>query len=331
MDNLTHGLLGLAIGSLRRPDGGPARGTPFSSTDKALLLGAAVAAELPDLDNLIPAANEVIHALHAHRGISHSLVAAPLWALAATALAALIFRGARAGPTFAYSLASVVFAHLAPDLWTGWGTRLLLPFSDERLSLDLTSVIDPFFTLPLIAAALYALLRRRRWRPALIAGLCLSAVYLGYRTTSRALLIGRLHDAYPAASRVEVFPALLSVSSWRFVAVHEDFYVAGVTSLGAPHFEQRQVPTSPPLPSRVRENSTVREALAWARMPVTSVEPLPGGVDRVQIGDLRYHLGGEPTLSIVVEVGADGEAQHAALDRGGSARELLGRWQSSRE
>ncbi|HYI03016.1 metal-dependent hydrolase, partial [Hyalangium sp.] len=57
MDNLTHGLLGVAVGALRRPD---TPGAPLSATDKAVLLGCALAAELPDLDNLLPAENSVV-------------------------------------------------------------------------------------------------------------------------------------------------------------------------------------------------------------------------------------------------------------------------------
>ena len=53
--------LGLALGALRRPDA-PA-GSPLSPTDKAVLLGSVLAAELPDLDTLLPAANSVDHAL----------------------------------------------------------------------------------------------------------------------------------------------------------------------------------------------------------------------------------------------------------------------------
>ena len=52
MDNLTHGLLGLALGALRRPEA-PA-GAPLSPTDKAVLLGCLLASELPDLDTLLP-------------------------------------------------------------------------------------------------------------------------------------------------------------------------------------------------------------------------------------------------------------------------------------
>lgn len=330
MDNLTHGLVGLAIGALRRPDGGPGRDRPFSPTDKAVLFASVVAAELPDLDTLLPAANEVMHALHAHRGISHALVITPLWALVAAGLACAIFRGARAGPAFAYALGAVIFAHVGPDLWTGWGTRALLPFTDARLHWDLTSVVDPTFTLPLIAGLVVALSKRARWRRALTVALAVSCVYLGFRTASRAILIERVEAAHPAASRVEVFPSLLSASAWRWVAVLPDGYAAGMAPLFGAVEEQRRIPTSALLPDELLENETVREALAWARLPSVSVEPLEDGGSQVRIADLRYHLGGEPTLSIVVDTSRDGATRSARLDRGGSAAEIAKRWRSAR-
>jgi len=330
MDNLTHGLVGLAIGALRRPDGGPGAGRPFSATDKAVLLASALAAELPDLDTLLPAANEVMHALHAHRGISHALLVAPAWAAVAAGIACAIFRGARAGQAFLFALGAVVFAHLAPDLWTGWGTRALLPFSDARLHWDLTSVVDPLFTLPLVAAAIFALVRRTRWRRALTVGLAISCAYLGFRTVSRAILVERVESSYPTASQVEVFPSLLSATRWRWVAALPEGYAAGAVGLLGAVEEQRVVPLSPPLPAALAENETVREALAWARLPSVSVEPLGDGGSQVRIADLRYHMGGEPTLSIVVDLDDRGEARDARLDRGGSASDIAARWRSSR-
>jgi inner membrane protein len=327
MDNLTHGLLGLAVGALRRPD---SAAPPLSATDKAVLLGCVLAAELPDLDTLLPAENSVVHALQAHRGLSHALLFTPVIALAATAVARLVFRSARTRPVFLSSLLSVTLAHLLADLWTGWGTRVLLPFSDRRLTLDWTMVVDPLVTLPLLAGAAVAWRRRALWRRALLVGAALCAAYLGLRIGLQTALSSRVRATYPAAERVQVFPALLSVTTWRYVAVLPEHYAAGtVSALGAPHEQARPpLPTPEALPSALRAVPTVREALAWARFPVVTSAPAPEGGTRVRIGDLRYHLQGRPTLEFVLELDANLRVRHAQLERGGSARELLRRWRS---
>ncbi|WP_224245500.1 metal-dependent hydrolase [Hyalangium gracile] len=327
MDNLTHGLLGLAIGALRRPD---AVGGPLSATDKAVLLGCALAAELPDLDNLLPAENSVVHALQAHRGLSHALVFTPVIALAATAVARLVFRTARTGPVFLYSLLSVHLAHLLADLWTGWGTRVLLPFSDRRWTLDWTMVVDPWVTLPLLAGAVWAWRRKALWRRALLVGAALSVAYLGLRITLQGVLSQRVRAASPGAERVQVFPAWLSVTTWRYVTVLPGEYRVGTISLGSGPQEERQWPRPSPdaLPERLRNLPTAREALAWARFPLVSTAPRQDGGSELRISDLRYHLHGEPTLQFVLELSPEGVLREARLERGGSAGELLRRWRT---
>jgi len=326
VDNLTHGLLGLALGALRRPEA-PA-GAPLSPTDKAVLLGSVLAAELPDLDTLLPAANSVDHALRAHRGLSHALAFAPVVALAATALALLVFRRARFLPVYRSSLLALLVAHLLADLWTGWGTRLLLPFSDQRLTLDWTMVVDPLVTLPLLVGAVWAWRRRALWRRALLVGLACSAAYVGVRGVLQATLTSRVREAWPEAERVQAFPSWLSLTTWRYVAVLPSEYVAGTVSPGAPPLEERRLPRPGPeaLSERMRAVPTVHEALAWARFPVISSGPTAEGRTAVRIGDLRYHLHGEPTLAFVLELGPDLTVTEARLERGGSARELLERW-----
>jgi inner membrane protein len=324
MDNLTHGLLGLAVAAMRRPD---AHGSP-SATDKAVILACVTAAELPDLDSLWPAPNEVINALQAHRGFSHSLLFAPVVALVATVAARLIFRGGRFRPIYGYSLAAVIFAHLIPDLWTGWGTRVLIPLSYQRFSWDMTMVVDPFVTIPLLIGAAWALFLRDRWRQAVLGGALITLVYLLGRGAAYSVLQTRLTAAFPTASKVQVFPTWLGLTTWRYVAVLPSEYLAGsVTLTGEPQVEKRK-PVPPPdvLPPAMRAIPTVREALAWARFPLISAAATQGGGTEIRISDLRYHLRGEPTLTFVLQIGADRTVQGARLDRGGTASELLERW-----
>ncbi len=328
MDNLTHGLFGLAIGALRPPDVRPGAPESASPTDRAVLVASVLAAELPDLDTLLARGDAVTVALQAHRGLSHALISAPVVALVATLAARAVFRGARWAPVFLTSLASVVFAHLLPDLWTGWGTRLLLPFSDARLSLDWTMVVDPWVTLPLLAGAVVAWRRRAAWRRALLVGFACSAAYVGLRVATWAALTQRVEATYASAEAVRVFPLPFSAGTWRYVAtLPGGVLAAGDVPLAGPPVEAGREPASEDvLTEDLRAVPTVREALAWARFPRVSLEPLPEGGQRIRIADLRYHLRGEPTLAFVIHLDAANTVQHAQLERGGSAKELLRRW-----
>ena len=334
MDMLTHGLFGLAVGALRQPDA--VTGQRLSATDRAVLVACVIAAELPDLDYLWPAGDGVLRTLRAHRGLSHSLLAAPLIAVAAAVLGTLLVRwrlrwreAVRPGPVFLWAWLAVVAAHLLPDLWTGWGTRLLTPLSSRRFALDWTMVVDPLVTLPLLVGALVAWRRRRgRWRRAILIGLAVAGAYVGSRVVVRQVLLARVHATYPSASVVEVFPSLLRPMTWRYVAVLDESYAAGTVGLRSVPEEQAR----PPRPrgevssAAVGQSSlAIHEALAWARFPVVALAQHTGGTSTLRIADLRYHAGGQPTLTFVFEL-QGGTVVSSRLDRGGSVSQLLRRW-----
>jgi inner membrane protein len=330
MDTLTHGLLGAAMAALplpRRLD--VAGATPL----RASLFVSVLAAELPDLDYLLPAGDAVLQTLSAHRGYSHSLVAAPAVALVAVLLTKLLFRRAAFGALYVRALLCVPLAHLLPDLWTGWGTRLFLPFSERRLALDWTMVIDPVFTAPLAVAAIWAVLKRSQFRPAMALGAGAAALYVVLRVASAAHLTEELRRAYPSAAGVHVFPSLLGVARWRYVAHLGNAYAVGSVALGQKPQEAARHPTPPRgiVDAASARAPTLREALSWARFPVVSTTPLDPATTRFSIVDLRYHLNGAPTLTFVIDVDRTGHVRAARLDRGGTPSELLKRLRSSRD
>lgn len=326
MDTLTHGLLGAVIGSLRAPRSGVACDESQPAVRAGMLAGI-LAAELPDIDYLLPAGDAVLHALKAHRGLTHALVAVPAVALVAALLAKLVFREARLGSLYARAFIAVPLAHLLPDLWTGWGTRLLLPFSERRIALDWTMVVDPFFTLPLAVGAAWALWRRTHFRRSLWLGAAVAGTYLTGRIATSWHLTGVVREAYPAAASVHVFPLPFSALGWRYVSRFEREYAAGAVGLGSGLQEHARVSSAPtgPVPDELASVPTVHEALAWARFPVVRVTELGPAEHSIQVADLRYHLHGKPTLAFVVTIAGDAVVD-ARLERGGNLGELFRRW-----
>jgi inner membrane protein len=328
MDTLTHGLLGAALAALPLPG---RLGRAGTKPVRAAIVVSVLAAELPDLDYLLPAKDAVLHTLSAHRGYSHSLLAAPLVALAAALLAKALFREAALAVLYVRALIAVPLGHLLPDLWTGWGTRLFLPFSERRMALDWTMVLDPVFTAPLLLAALWALFRRRQFRCAMAVGSAAAALYVALRVGASTHLTREVAGAYPDAASVHVFPAPLGVLRFRYVARFRSEYAVGSITLGKPPLESARhvaLPTGA-LSEPLQQVPTVREALSWARFPIVKSETV-GAVQRVSIADLRYHLAGAPTLTFVVDVARDGSVERARLERGGSAGELFRRLQQTR-
>ena len=141
MDSLTQIALGAAVGTavLGRKVG-----------PRAALWGA-VCGTLPDLDVLLPYGDPV-RDFTFHRAESHSL----FWlTVASPALALLIHRlHRRAGASYREWLALVWLAlvtHPLLDAMTVYGTQVLLPFSDYPVGVGSVFIIDPLYTVPLIA------------------------------------------------------------------------------------------------------------------------------------------------------------------------------------
>lgn len=231
MDNLTHGLLGAAIGMLRRRDAGPETDFPLhppAQTDRAVVWASFLTAELPDLDVFL-GSGEMGGYIH-HRGLTHSLVFAPVVAAAATALTKLVWREARSRTVFLWSLASVLVGHLVNDWMTGWGTRLLLPFSEARLGLDWIPIVDLLYTLPLLAAVMLAWRRPSLRRRAVTSVLGYLLVYaVGYRGVSHALVEAGTQQAYTGrqVEQMRVAPDLLNPLRWQVTVDLGDRYEQG--------------------------------------------------------------------------------------------------------
>src|SRR5580693_8223180 len=129
MDNVTHSLVGLMLGR-------------SWGKNAAMMV---VAANFPDIDVVSWAGGSLTY-IEAHRGIAHSLIAAPLLAL----IAMLLFRN-RSWQAYLLCLVGVM-SHLLLDWTNTYGIRMLLPFSGRWLRLDTVDVVDPWILLAFLLA-----------------------------------------------------------------------------------------------------------------------------------------------------------------------------------
>lgn len=122
---------------------------------QAMLIGG-VAALLPDLDVFLQKSSDPLFQLELHRQFSHALTTFPLLA---ALVATLSHRLSKArlpwGPTFVAALLGLVSAGLL-DACTSYGTQLLWPWSTHRFAFNLVPVVDPLFTIVLLALTVVA-------------------------------------------------------------------------------------------------------------------------------------------------------------------------------
>jgi inner membrane protein len=173
MDTLTHALSGALLARAT-----VAQGAPTCSMPRRIAAGF-FACAAPDLDFVAGFFGPVVY-LENHRGITHSLVMLPLWALLVSWALAKILREPR-GWRALYGVAALgIGLHIAGDVITSYGTMVLAPLSDWRAGIGTTFIIDPWFSGIIVAGLVASAVLRRSRAPALVACLALLA-YVGFQ------------------------------------------------------------------------------------------------------------------------------------------------------
>ncbi len=130
MDNLTHSLTGLMLSHA-----GLNRFYPRAT------LVLVLSANIPDID-FVAIVGGPLYYFEQHRGITHSVAAAPVMALLAVLITCAIARSMQ-GWLVAWALALIgVASHLLLDWTNVYGIRLLYPFSSQWFHLDLINLFD---------------------------------------------------------------------------------------------------------------------------------------------------------------------------------------------
>lgn len=224
MDSITQALLGGAVGTLVAGRANPRR---------AWLYGAA-AGVLPDLDVFIRYASDLDNFTQ-HRGFSHS------W-LVHTAVAPLLgLSMARLDRTFSVRtwiimLWLVFVTHAALDALTVYGTQLFWPLPVPPVMGGSIFIIDPLYSLPLLVAAVWILLRpRTRALKAGALGLAVSCAYLLFGLTAQLTMSQRVSAELQrqgiSAEHVAVTAAPFTTLLWRIVVMSDEHYLQAYASI----------------------------------------------------------------------------------------------------
>ncbi|MCK5723952.1 MAG: metal-dependent hydrolase [Gammaproteobacteria bacterium] len=153
MDVLSQAVLGASLSQSFAKD--------KSKQLSALLIGV-LAGMAPDLDVLIYSSDDPILFLEFHRQFTHSLFFIPFGALLCTLV---LYPFIKNKLTFSqiYLFSFLGFAtHGLLDACTSYGTQLFWPFSDQRISWGIVSIVDPFFTIPIVIGIVFAVYRSNR-------------------------------------------------------------------------------------------------------------------------------------------------------------------------
>jgi inner membrane protein len=286
MDPLTQGLLGAAA----------AQAVLGRRLRHAWLPGA-VGGLIPDLDVLIRSASDPLLAIEYHRHFTHALAYIPVGGLIA-ATPWLVRKKYRPDWKPILGAATLGYAtHGLLDACTSYGTQLLWPFSSQRIAWDIVSIIDPIFTLALLAGVVWAALRHTRSAAAVALLFCFAYLGSGWMQREHALDVqaqlaaARGHEVV----RGKVFPTLGNQLVWRSLYQADGrFHVDRIRVPwgGAPHWTPG---TSVPMlteadlsPQARADQRIVRDFRRFSWFSDGWTARTPGSPD--VIGDVRYSL-----------------------------------------
>ena len=188
----------------------------------------------PDLDVLIRSSNDPILFLEYHRQFSHSIFFIPFGSLI---VALLIFPLVKDSMSFktVYAASFLGYAtHGLLDACTSYGTQLFWPFSNERVTWNNISIVDPVFTVPIVILIGIAIATKKRIFSLFAIGWIAFYLSLGFVQYERALSAAmELADSRGHnAERLTLKPSFGNLILWKSIYQHEEtFYVDAIRTV----------------------------------------------------------------------------------------------------
>ena len=207
-----------------------------TSNKKKILVGSIVgcfAGLAPDLDIFIRSASDPLLKLEYHRQFTHSIIFIPIGALVVTLFSRILFRKCLSWrETYLFSLFGYA-THGLLDACTSYGTQLFWPFSDERISWNYISVVDPFLSIPVFLIIIFAIIMKNK----LITffGIFYIFIYLtfGAIQENRAEYVGKSIANFRGheSKNLTVKPSLGNLFLWKTIYEDSDFYYVDAVRL----------------------------------------------------------------------------------------------------
>lgn len=224
MDPLSQGTVGAAFAQ--------------SSANKKNIIGISVIGFLaglaPDLDVLIRSSTDPILFLEYHRQFTHSLFFIPFGALIVTLFLYPLFRKSTSLKTVYVASFLGYATHGLLDACTSYGTLLFWPFSNERVTWNNISIVDPLFTIPALVLVVAAIKTRKRLYSYFAIGWITFYLSLGFIQYERALsaanelALSRGHKP----ERLTLKPSFANIILWKSIYQHKDrFYVDAIRTV----------------------------------------------------------------------------------------------------
>lgn len=307
MDSLSQAVLGATVAGVVAPAG---------HRRKALLMGAALGT-LPDLDVLIDY-GDAVRNFTFHRGFSHSLFVLPVAALAIWLALLRVWPAARENRyRWLAAIGLALVTHPLLDAHTAYGTQLFWPLDVQPVMWATLFIIDPLFTLPLLAGVIAMAVRpTQRGLRVLRAGLVLSTAYLAWSWVAQSVAEEHVRDALMARNihDAELFltPTPFNTVLWRAVVRTDAGVFEAFDSLAVNEPEMMFTPLASDVSSLTAAGTVWAVArLRWFANDFVAAEVIN---DALVISDLRMGQSPHFVFRHVAAVRRDGQWQTAPTE-----------------
>jgi inner membrane protein len=216
IDTLTHALSGALLARATASKDAPPRSIPRR------IAAGFFACATPDLDFVVGFFGPVAYVLN-HRGVTHSLLLMPLWALPLSWLLAKLLRAPGGWRSLYGVCVLAIAAHIAGDWITGFGTMVLAPFSDWRAALGATFIIDAWFSGIIVVGLVFSGIFFRSRLPSLLS-IAILAGYVGFQYVQKekALDFAERYAAARGLSGVSIAAQQRPVSPFNWTVFVSD-------------------------------------------------------------------------------------------------------------
>jgi len=270
MDTLTHALSTMLAARASHPL--PPK--PGQMSLAARSWAGFFAGAFPDIDFIAGFAGITAY-LNYHRGITHSLLMIPLWALLLASLFSLLSRGRYEWRAFYGVCVLSLFVHIFGDIITAYGTMVFAPFSDYKLSFPTTFIIDPYFTGIILLGLILSFTLKRQAQKFALYGFAVLLVYVLAQSWWQNMAIKEAYTSIPVTkldnAKVHALPQPVSPFNWKIIIATPEHYYVRYINL----FRSEELHNSPQANIFSRANALYLplQEIEWEVIPKFGVGP----------------------------------------------------------
>ena len=225
MDTVTHALIGAVTARACT------KVKNEKSRDHSLLFIAALAAAFPDIDYVFFWLNPYRFITDWHRGITHSIIMLPVWAMILSTTAFFVMNRQIPFRTVFGYISVGLLTHIIADLITLYGLKLFTPLNDQRFALSLVFDFDPWIGLIALLGMVFGLNNRRN----AVFGLIVIGIYISllfyFQQSALAVIDARTRTNQIQTDNIYVLPQPFMPFHWTLVIDRQAYYETAHLSL----------------------------------------------------------------------------------------------------